>query len=384
MQYFSGNKIRVGVLGGGQLGKMLGQAAADWHLSIAAMEKVADSPANGYVTQFTIGDIQSYDDVLSFGRECDVITVEIENVNIPALKQLVKEGKAVNPSPEALEIIIDKGTQKMFYKERNLPTSRFFLADTKAELLANLEKENFEFPFVVKLRKGGYDGRGVFIIKSVEELNQLPDVPFLIEEKVKIDKEIAVIASKNDKGEVVCFPPVEMFFDHENNLLEYQISPAQLEVKTIQSAIDLAVKTITAYNINGLLAIEMFIDSEGMLLINEVAPRPHNSGHHTIDANITSQFQQHLRGILNFSLGDTSTISNSIMINLLGKENYYGPVRYHGIEKILALKGANIYLYGKKETKPARKMGHITLIGDDIDKLIENKNFIKENLQIIA
>lgn len=384
MQYFSGNKIRVGVLGGGQLGKMLGQAAADWHLSIAAMEKVADSPANGYVTRFTIGDIQSYDDVLSFGRECDVITVEIENVNIPALKQLVREGKVVNPSPEALEIIIDKGTQKLFYKKNDLPSSRFFLADTKADLLSGIDSENFEFPLVIKLRKGGYDGRGVFMINNVEEINQLPDIPFLIEEKVKISKEIAVIAAKNETGEVVCFPPVEMFFDDENNLLDYQISPARLDEDTTGAAIELATNTIKAYNVNGLLAIEMFLTTEGELLINEVAPRPHNSGHHTIDANITSQFQQHLRGILNFSLGDTSTISNSVMINLLGKDNYYGPVRYHGIEKILALNGANIYLYGKKETKPARKMGHITLIGNDTDKLIENKNYIKDNLQIIS
>lgn len=378
------DNITIGILGGGQLGKMLGQAASDWHLHLKAMDKSLNSPANGYVTEFTVGDIQNYDDVLEFGRKCDILTIEIENVNIAGLKQLVKEGIIVHPSPDSLDIITDKGTQKQFYKQNSLPTSDFQLADTLEDLHKKIKDKSLVFPFVVKLRTGGYDGKGVFVVNNEEDLQQLVDAPLLIEDKVKIKKEIAVIACRNAKGELKTFPAVEMVFNQKENLVDYLLSPAHLSDDLLKEAENLAKRTIEAFDVCGLLAIEMFLTEDDDLLINEVAPRPHNSGHHSVRGNCTSQFQQHLRGILNFPLGDTSVVQACLMLNILGESGYSGKAQYDGIEKILAIKGVHVYIYGKEYTKPARKMGHITIIADKKEELIEKMNFVKKNFKVIA
>lgn len=384
MRHYSGNDIIVGILGGGQLGKMLGQAASDWHLHIKAMDNQPGSPANGYVTDFIVGDITDYEDVLNFGRKCDIITIEIENVNIAALKQLEKEGKKVHPSPEVLDIITDKGRQKEFYIQNDLPTSGFRNVKGIEELQKALAVGELEIPFVAKLRKGGYDGKGVFIINTPEDIESLADAPMVIEDKVKIEKEISVIVCRNPAGELKVFPPVEMVFDPEENLVDYLLSPAEISTAQREQAEDLAKRTIQAYNICGLLAIEMFLTSEGTLLINEVAPRPHNSGHQSVKGNITSQFQQHLRGIINYPLGDPDITTKCVMLNILGEKGYSGKARYEGIEKVLAISGASIYIYGKENTKPARKMGHITITGNDRNYLFQKMHYIKKNFKVIS
>jgi 5-(carboxyamino)imidazole ribonucleotide synthase len=384
MQYFSGNKIRLGILGAGQLGKMLGQAASDWHLHTLAMDASEDSPAKGYVTEFLKGNLTDYRDVLNFGRKCDVLTIEIENVNVEALYQLQKEGVSIHPSPQSIEKIRDKGIQKEFFLNHKLPSSPFRLYDNKEALETALQTQKEKFPMVVKLRTGGYDGKGVFIMQERTQLSDLPNVPIVVEDLVAIEKEIAVIAAKNTRGEIVCYDPVEMVFDPQANLVDYLLSPARISSTAIQEAKVLAEKTIATFDINGLLAVEMFLTKEGNLLINEVAPRPHNSGHHSIDACVTSQFQQHLRGVLNLPLGDTQIICPSLMMNILGADNFTGPVRYHGIDHILGLKGTNVYLYGKSNTKPKRKMGHITILDHKIENLQATMQYIKEHFSVVA
>lgn len=385
MQYFSGDKIRLGILGGGQLGKMLGQAASDWHLHTLAMDSVEDSPANGYVREFILGKITDYQDVLNFGRKCDVLTIEIENVNLEALYQLQKEGISIHPAPQSLEKIKDKGNQKDFFLKKALPSSPFRLYSSSHELKTALIQKKELLPLVVKLRTGGYDGKGVFVIKETSQMDSIPPHdPLVAEDYIAIEKEIAVIAAKNSRGEIAVFDPVEMVFDKEALLVDYLLSPAQLNNDLSKLAKELAEKTIQAFDINGVLAIEMFFTKEGELLINEVAPRPHNSGHHSIDACITSQFQQHLRGILNLPLGDTKMICRSLMMNILGADNYSGPVRYHGIDDILGLKGTNIYLYGKSNTKPKRKMGHITILDEKEENLLSTMRYIREHFSVIA
>lgn len=384
MQYYNRNNLTVGILGGGQLGKMLGQAAADWHLHIKAMDNHLSSPANGYVTEFVVGDITNREDVIEFGRKCDIVTIEIENVSIDALRQLEMEGKTIHPSPGALAIIADKGLQKEFYLQHDLPASAFRNLEGTEDIRKNIDLGNLEVPFVVKLRKGGYDGKGVFIINSYDDLDTLPDAPLVAEEKVDIEKEISVIACRNSAGELKTFPPVEMVFDPKENLVDYLLSPAEISTDIAEKAEKLAGQTIQAFDICGLLAIEMFLTKDGELLINEVAPRPHNSGHHTVKGNITSQFHQHLRGILNYPLGDPALISKCIMLNVLGEKGYSGKAVYEGIEKVMGISGANIYIYGKEYTKPARKMGHITIAGSDIDGLFQKMHLIKKNFKVIS
>ncbi len=378
------NNIKVGILGGGQLGKMLGQAASDWHLHIKAMDKSIKSPAYGYVSEFTVGDILDYNDVINFARDCDILTIEIENVNVSALKQLEKEGIIVHPSPAALDIITDKGIQKQFYKSHSLPTSKFQLVENLQELKVKIESKSIEIPFVAKLRTGGYDGKGVFVINNEEDLENLLDAPLVIEEKVKIQKELAVIACRNSKGDLKTFPAVEMVFNPKENLVDYLLSPALINQELINQAEELARQTIKAFDICGLLAIEMFLTEDNQLLINEVAPRPHNSGHHSVKGNHTSQFQQHLRGILNLPLGDTGVVERSLMLNILGEPGYSGEAKYEGLEEILAIVGVHVYIYGKEETKPARKMGHITITGDQVEELIEKMEIVKKKFRVIA
>ena len=306
----------------------------------------------------------------------DVLTIEIEHVNTDALLQLEKEGVKVHPSPAKLNIIKDKGLQKQFYVEQNLPTSEFTLYAGAEEMRAAVKNGTLQLPFVQKSRDGGYDGKGVAVIKNEQDLaEKLMPVPSMVEPLVDIEKELAVVVARNEDGEVRAFPTVEMEFNQVANLVEYLICPANISQEVEDKALEIAMKTIAAYDICGLLAVELFLTKSGEILINEVAPRPHNSGHHTIDSCYTSQFQQHLRAILNWPLGETKMKTPSVMVNLLGAEGYTGQAHYAGLHEVMALPGVNLHLYGKTLTKPYRKMGHATILADDT---VEAKKIAKE------
>jgi 5-(carboxyamino)imidazole ribonucleotide synthase len=369
---------KVGILGGGQLGKMLCLAAADWDLEIFVMD-TEGSPAQPFCKHFVVGDIKNYDDVLRFGQLVDVLTIEIEHVNSEALHALVAEGKTVHPNPTALDLIKDKGLQKAFYAENEFLTSKVFYYDDKKSVI-----ENIFYPAVWKSRKGGYDGKGVFILREETDLENLPDEPCILEELVNIDKEISLVVCRNESGQVKAYPSVEMFFDPKANLLDLQLCPSGVSEKIEERAQEIAKKLIKKLNICGLLAVEMFFTKGGQLLINEVAPRPHNSGHHTIEAVETSQFEQHLRGIMNLPLGSTKIRLPSVLINLVGSEGHEGDILVEGMEKALNTEGVHVHLYGKKKTKPFRKMGHVTVLHKDLKKALENAIFIKRNLKIIS
>jgi 5-(carboxyamino)imidazole ribonucleotide synthase len=357
---------KLGILGGGQLGKMLCIAAAPLDIPIFILDEKNDFPAAKLCEKFIEGKFDNYDDVYSFGKQVDVLTIEIEHVNTDALMQLQAEGKTIHPAPEKLNIIKDKGLQKLLYVNHNLPTSNFAIFDDIAAIKEGLSTGAIHFPFVQKLRTGGYDGKGVSVIKSPSDFNKLLEGPSIVEALVDIEKELAVIVCRNAQGEVAVYPPVEMEFHPTANLVEFLSCPAVISPLVEAEAEELATKVIEAFDICGLLAVEMFLTKDNQLLINEVAPRPHNSGHHTIDSCYTSQFQQHLRGVMNFPLGSTKMKSPSVMINLLGEDGHSGNVRYQGMSETLAIEGVNIHLYGKKTTKPFRKMGHITVVSDDL------------------
>ncbi len=358
--------FKLGILGGGQLGKMLALAAGNWDLPIWSMDTSSSFPAAPFSTKFIEGDFKNYDDVYNFGKQVDILTIEIEHVNTDALLQLEKEGVKVHPSPTKLNIIKDKGLQKQFYVEQNLPTSEFTLYAGAEEMRAAVKEGTLKLPFVQKSRGGGYDGKGVAVIKNEQDLaEKLLPVPSMVEPLVDIDKELAVVVARNENGEVRAFPTVEMEFNQVANLVEYLICPANISQKIEEQALEIAMKTIAAYDICGLLAVELFLTKSGEILINEVAPRPHNSGHHTIDSCYTSQFQQHLRAVMNWPLGETKMKTPSVMVNLLGADGYTGEAYYEGLSEVMALSGVNLHLYGKTLTKPYRKMGHATILGED-------------------
>jgi 5-(carboxyamino)imidazole ribonucleotide synthase len=370
---------KVGILGGGQLGKMLCLAAADWDLEIYVLDTEGCS-AQAYCKHFVAGDFKNYDDVLRFGRQVDVLTIEIEHVNVAALQQLKKEGIAVYPDPKALETIKDKGLQKQFFQKHQLPTSPFQIFPS----IHVVNPASLPFPTVWKSRTGGYDGKGVSIIRKPSDFAALPDTPFLLEELVAIEKEIAVIVARNPSGQVVAYPSVEMVFDPKANLLDYQICPATLSKSLEKEAQKLAVKLAKKFKIVGLLAVEMFLTKTGQLLLNEVAPRPHNSGHHTIEAIETAQFEQHLRAILDLPLGSTRMRSPSVLLNLVGTEGYSGEAIVAGFAKALNTEGVHIHLYGKKTTKPFRKMGHVTILNKKVETAVSTALTLKKELKIIS
>jgi len=365
------------------LGKMLAQAGADWNLNLQVLDPTDECPASCCAQQIK-GDFRDYESVVAFGRDKQLITIEIEDVNLQALRLLASQGVEIYPSPSSLEIIQDKGKQKSFYKEHGFPTSDFALVDTGEALDELLLGQTWNYPFVQKLRKTGYDGRGVQILKSSADRKNWFEHPSIIEEKINIDKEIAVLVARNKQGEVSSYDPVEMVFHPVANLLLYQECPANISTTLSDQARQLAENLISSMGVVGLLAVEFFIDHSGRLLINEVAPRPHNSGHHTIEASMTSQFQQHWRCILGLPLGSTETRDRSILLNLLGEPGFMGPARYEGMAACLSLTGVFIHLYGKKETKPFRKMGHITLLGQDPDLLRELAEEVKNKLKVIS
>ncbi len=376
--FFSSSK-KLGILGGGQLGKMLLTVTQQWDIYTKVLDPDKNSSCSIACNEFIIGSFKDYDTVYNFGKDCDVITVEIEHVNTDALLQLEKEGKKIHPSPSALNIIKDKGLQKQFYENNELPTSPFFLIENKNELLVKLNENKISFPFVQKTRTAGYDGKGVQVVKTE---NDIWDLPSVIENLISIEKEIAVIASRNESGEIKTFDAVFMQVHEKVNMLDTLICPAPIEKDVEEKAKNIASILIEKFNICGLLAVEFFVDNENNILINEIAPRPHNSGHHSIEACITNQFEQHIRGVLNLPLGDTSIILPSVMINILGKDGFEGNVNYEGIEECMQLKNCFIHLYGKKTTKPFRKMGHATILNQDINEAIKTAQWIKNQLQV--
>lgn len=372
--------LKLGILGGGQLGRMLIQEAINYNLTTLILDPDTDAPCKHLANYFECGSITDFDTVYNFGKKADIITIEIEKVNIEALEQLEKEGKQVYPQSRVIRLIQDKGVQKQFFKENNIPTAPFQLVNTKEDM----RNSHFPFPYMLKQRKDGYDGKGVMKINNLAEIENAFDAPCLIEQLVDFEKEVAVIVSRNPNGDVKTFPMVEMEFNAEANLVEFLISPSTYPVAIQNKAETIAKNIASSLNITGLLAVEMFITKNGDILVNELAPRPHNSGHQTIEGNYVSQFDQHLRAIFNLPLGDTRTISNAVMINLLGEKNHNGVAKYQGLEKIMAIEGVYVHLYGKKYTKPFRKMGHITIVDQNREKAIEKANYIKNTLKVIS
>lgn len=371
---------KLGVLGGGQLGRMLIQSALDFNIEVNILDPDAAAPCRHIATEFTQGKLTDYDTVYNFGKSCDLISIEIENVNTDALKQLEAEGKKVFPQPRVIELIQDKRIQKQFYLENDIPTADFILTADSTDV----KKHAAYLPAVNKLGKEGYDGRGVQVLKTADDLYKAFDAPGLLEKLINFKKEIAVIVARTPTGEIKTFPPVELVFHPEANLVEYLFAPADISANTAQAADTIARKVIEKLDMVGLLAVEMFVTQEDEILVNEVAPRPHNSGHQSIEANHTSQYEQHLRSIFGLPLGDTSAVLPSAMVNLLGEEGFTGNAKYQGLEEVMQEKGVHIHLYGKKLTKPFRKMGHVTIVDEDITALKEKVDFVKRTLKVIA
>ncbi len=373
-------QTRLGILGGGQLGRMLIQETINYNISVSILDPDANAPCKNICDYFEKGSLSDYETVYNFGKNLDLITIEIEKVNIEALEDLEKAGVCVFPQARVIRLIQDKGLQKQFFKENDIPTSEFQLIANRAQL----EAEKIPFPYIQKLRKDGYDGKGVVKIIDESYYSKAFDAPSIVEKWINFEKEIAVIVARNENGQVSTFPMVEMDFNPEANLVEFLISPSTYPFEIQQQAETIAKNIAESLSIVGLLAVEMFITKDGKILVNELAPRPHNSGHQTIEGNVTSQFQQHLRAILNLPLGSTASISNAVMINLLGESGYEGPATYQGLNEVLKNEGVYVHLYGKEFTKPFRKMGHVTIIDKDRNAAIEKAKFVKDKLKVIA
>jgi 5-(carboxyamino)imidazole ribonucleotide synthase len=366
---------KLGILGGGQLGRMLIQEAVNFNIHISVLDPAVNAPCADLANNFVVGNFNDYQTVLDFGKTVDVLTIEIEHVNIEALEELERLGKKVFPTPQALRTIQDKGLQKQFYKANNIPTAPFHLIDNAEDALLFKEKG----PFMQKLRKGGYDGKGVTPLRTEAEFNAAFNAPSVLEEFVPFVKELAVIVARNESGEIATFPLVEMEFNPEANLVEFIFSPAHVNTDVESNAKKIASDIANKLNHVGLLAIELFLTADGNLLVNEIAPRPHNSGHHTIEACFVSQYGMHLRAILNMPLGSTGLRTPAVMINLLGEKGFEGKARYENIEDVLHTEGAYIHLYGKEDTKPFRKMGHITVCNLNLEEAKDiARRFLKE------
>jgi 5-(carboxyamino)imidazole ribonucleotide synthase len=384
MESFFKPKLKLGIISGGQLGKMLIQEASKFDISTYVMDSDENAPASEIATKFFKGSLKNYDDVYNFGKIVDLLTIEIESVNIDALKKLENEGLKIFPQTSIIEIFQDKFKQKKFYKDNNIPTSEFVFCKDENEIIQKINEKIIKFPFVQKLTKGGYDGRGVAIINNENELDNLLKGESIIEEKVSIGKEIAVIIARNLNGEIATYEPVEMIFNQEANLVEEILSPARIPEIITKQAKEIAQILANSFNLVGLLAIEFFVDDKGNLFVNESAPRKHNSGHHTIDSTITSQFEQHLRAILNLPLGSTYQYLPAIMYNLIGEPNYQGEVYYQGLEEILKVPGVKVHIYGKKNTFPYRKMGHINIVGNSVEEIFQKLDIVKKNIKVIS
>lgn len=382
MDRFNTSTLKLGIIAGGQLAKMLIQEANKWDIQTHVLDQDENCSASGISSVFVQGSHLDYDAVYQFGKQVDLLTYEIESIDIKALQRLKSEGLQIVPDPAILELIQDKGLQKNFYGDHDIPTAPYTLYKGKKDILEAVLLNQLKFPFVQKICKGGYDGHGVTVVKIQDDCHKLLEGPSLVEEKIDIAKEIAVIAARNETGEIRCFPAVEMVFNDQANLVEKLVCPADISPELRVKAEILASKLIESLNMAGLLAVEFFVDTQGNLLVNECAPRTHNSGHHTIESAVTSQFEQHLRAILNLPLGSTELTWPAVMINLLGEPGHEGKVLYEGLAESMAIEGVKIHLYGKKMTRPFRKMGHVTIISRQIEEAIAKADLVKHLIKV--
>ncbi len=380
MQKLFYRDLKIGVLGGGQLGRMLLQAAIDYNLYIEILDSDSRCPCSMLTRNFHLGYLTDFETVYRFGEDLDMITIEIENVNVEALEALEKEGKIVYPQPHILRMIQDKRLQKQWFIDNDIPTSAFVLTEKKEDLLALTHL----LPAVHKLGKGGYDGHGVQVLDNESDIRKAFDAPAVLEDKVAIQKELAVIVARNPQGDVSVFPLVEMVFHPTANLVEYLMSPAEVPAEIAAEAEKIATNIVNKLGYVGLLAVELFWDKEGKLWVNELAPRPHNSGHHTIRSCATSQYEQHLRAILGLPLGAPTLLHPAAMLNLLGETGHSGKVFYEGVEAALAIEGVYPHFYGKTHTKPFRKMGHVTILDENKEQLIQKVRKVQEVLKVLT
>ncbi|MBC2839594.1 5-(carboxyamino)imidazole ribonucleotide synthase [Robiginitalea sp. SC105] len=379
--YFS-TDFTLGILGGGQLGKMLLYQTRKWDIATKVLDPSAAAPARLACNTFVEGDLMDYDTVMAFGRDVDVLTIEIENVNVSALEDLEEQGVRVYPPPGMLRTIQNKASQKLFYTDKGIPTAPFNRFAYTSEIRDSLSNGGLSFPFVWKSARFGYDGQGVKVVRGSKDLEGLPNVECIAEHLVDFTTELAVIVARNPGGEVTTYPVVEMEFHPEANQVEYVLCPARIPDHLAQKARETALKAASAYGAVGLLAVELFLTPEGDILVNEVAPRPHNSGHFSLEGSYTDQFEQHLRAILDLPLGKTDNKVATVMVNLVGEEGYRGPVRYDGIGDILAMPGVSPHIYGKRETRPFRKMGHVTIADASLEKARETAALVKSRIRV--
>ena len=381
--YFSSN-FTLGILGGGQLGKMMLYETRKFDITTHVLDSSLEAPCRIACDHFTQGDLMDYDTVYAFGKKVDILTFEIEGVNIEALEALEKEGKKVYPSSKTLRNIQDKGVQKKFYDTHKIPTAPFSVFETIALVKKAVASGELKLPFVWKSCTGGYDGKGVQVIKNSETLDVLPDCPCITEDLVAFKNELAVIVVRNPSAQVKTYPVVEMEFHPQANQVEYVICPARIDDKVAAKARSIAIQVSKSFEHVGLLAVEMFQTNDDQIIVNEVAPRPHNSGHYSIEASYTNQFEQHIRAILDLPLGNTASKVGGIMVNLVGEQNHTGDVAYQNIEEIMAMDGVTPHIYGKKQTRPFRKMGHVTIVNENIDTAREIAQQVKQRIKVIS
>ncbi|WP_372753412.1 5-(carboxyamino)imidazole ribonucleotide synthase [Mariniflexile sp.] len=383
MNYFSSN-FKLGILGGGQLGKMLLNDTRKFDIYTCVLDASNEAPCKIASNEFHLGDLMNFEAVYNFGKQVDVLTIEIENVNIDALEALEKEGKKVYPSSKTLRKIQNKAAQKLFYIDNNLPTAPFSRFAYLSEIEDAINNGGLKFPFVWKAAQFGYDGNGVKVVRQLSDLEGLTPGECITETLVPFKNELAVIVARNVSGEIKTFPVVEMEFHPEANQVEYVICPARISDEVANKAREIALNVSKAFNHVGLLAVEMFQTQDDNILINEVAPRPHNSGHQTIEASYTSQFEQHLRAILDLPLGRTDSKVGGVMVNLVGAEGFSGDVVYKNIESIMKMEGVTPHIYGKKQTRPFRKMGHVTIVNEDLNEARRIAEEVKKTIKVIS
>lgn len=381
--YFSSN-FTLGILGGGQLGKMMLYQTRKFDITTHVLDPSFDAPSRISCDHFTQGDLMNYDAVFNFGKKVDILTLEIEGVNLEAIEALEKMGKIVYPSANTLRNIQNKGVQKKFYQTHHIPTAAFSVFDSISLVKKALANDELKLPFVWKSCTGGYDGKGVQVIKTSQTLEQLPDCPCVIEDLVNFKNELAVIVARNPSQQVKTYPVVEMEFHPQANQVEYVICPARIDKQVAEKARSIAIQVSKAFEHVGLLAVEMFQTIDDQIIVNEVAPRPHNSGHYSIEASYTNQFEQHIRAVLDLPLGNTASKVGGIMVNLVGEQNHTGDVEYQNIKEIMAMDGVTPHIYGKKQTRPFRKMGHVTIVNENIDTAREIAQQVKQRIKVIS
>ncbi|WP_373516198.1 5-(carboxyamino)imidazole ribonucleotide synthase [Pricia sp.] len=381
--YFSSD-FKLGILGGGQLGKMLLYETRKFDIHTVVMDASEEAPCKIACNEFVLGELMDFDAVYNFGKKVDVLTIEIENVNVDALEKLEGEGTKVYPPTKALRIIQNKAQQKLFYVDKGIPTAVFHRFAYKSEIEDSIANGGMDFPFIWKAARFGYDGQGVKVVRKLDDLNGLPDGECIAEEMIDFKHELAVIVARSVSGEVKTYPVVEMEFHPEANQVEYVICPARIDAKVAQKAQEIALLVADKIKHVGLLAVELFQTNDDRILVNEVAPRPHNSGHYSIEASYTNQFEQHIRAILDLPLGDTKSKVAGIMVNLVGAEGHTGDVVYENMEDILGMEGVTPHIYGKKQTRPFRKMGHVTIVNENVDEARRIAQQVKETIKVIS